>query len=266
MLNEYAPAWCLLIAALALPLVRAAPDRLSWARSWSPAVFAAAVLIAGWGSALFWLAPARLLSYRAQVSRERVLVSGGGEGDLVFVHGSWAARLAMQLAGWGMRLDSVELVMRQNSTCRVQRWLDRGRGDSMLSAGGAPDLDRQLFTVDIAPGSRIRLQQAEPWPPECARQAAADQGGVIEVASLLWQGDLPDLDSHRPMYVRDLGPKANARLIASLGRQPYMLTTRAGAAAIVPYAGAMDSIWGREQAGIPGLISAASPSNGAQHP
>jgi hypothetical protein len=46
------------------------------------------------------------------------------------------------------------------------------------------------------------------------REVASDTLGILDISSLLWQTDLPELPGHGTMIVRDMGPEANARLIA----------------------------------------------------
>jgi len=246
MLNEYAPAWCLLVAAAAIGLLRLTPAYLPRAPRWSPKVLAGTVLVASWACAVFWATPARLRDYYRAQSAAPQLARHLPARSLVFVHGSWNTRLAMQLAGSGMRLDSLETLMRQNSTCTVQRWLDAGRQGVAVTFDRTAPAGGELLATDLAPGSRVRVQPAEWWPASCVRQAAADRTGVTEVAALLWRAGLPGVDSEQAMLVRDLGPEANRRLITALHRPAYVLRGPAGEMALVPYAAVIDRIWGAQ--------------------
>ena len=195
------------------------------------------------GASAFKRTPARLAGYRSPVLPVAYVAAQLGEPGVVFVHGAWGSRLAMQIAADGMRLDSLETLMRRNSTCRVQQWYDGGRDP------GALDFDRAISAAlpqrEVAPGSRIRVRAGEPWPPACAREAAADRFGVVEVTAYLWRGGLPGIDDGRTLLARDLGPARNAQLIRELGRTPWIFAadSRRGRLRLLPYDSAMARIW-----------------------
>ena len=100
-------------------------------------------------------------------------------------------------------------------------------------------------TIRMPSGSTIRTYPGEVLTPECEREAASDYTAVLALPPLLWQGDLPGLGSQGAMYVRDLGPERNARLLARFPeRQPAVLV-REGAdrLRLAPYGRGMDEIW-----------------------
>jgi len=79
------------------------------------------------------------------------------------------------------------------------------------------------------------------------RQVWADRLGIVDVAPLLWQGDLPGLPGRGAMFVRDLGPELNAELLAAYpDRRPFMLFTPAPdePPALLPYEEGVRRIWG----------------------
>ena len=257
MLNEYAPVWCLLAATAAAGLVRLAPAEIALVRNWSPRAFVLALFSAGW---LFGLAsgvPRRLASYHQDQWPPAAAAARLPEPSLVFVHGSWSTRVAMQLAGRGMRLDSLETIMQHNSTCKIQLWLDAGRGGEPLAFQEGGDSLRQVL---INPDSRIRLRAREKLAPACQRQALADRLGVTEVGAFLWRAGLPGLARESTLFARDLGPAANLRLIRALKRPVYMLhVDTAGRPGLWPYEQAVRAIWGDGPAKVAERIADAPP-------
>jgi len=169
------------------------------------------------------------------------------EPSLVFVHGGWSARIGTRLAARGMRLDSVETALRQNSTCRVHAFMESyaNGAKSSVALDFTPRADKLPPIAEISPGNRIRVVRNEMLEPACAAQVRADQAGVIDVTPLIWQGDLPGTKPHGALFVRDMGPAANRRLIAEHeDRRAMMLVPHADSVALVPYTIAEHAIWG----------------------
>jgi hypothetical protein len=168
------------------------------------------------------------------------------EPALVFVHGGWTARIAMKLAARGMRLDSVETALRQNPTCRVHAFADSFASGSKSSV--RLDFKRRAVNlppvVEITPGNRIRMSRNEPLDSSCAVQVRADQAGVIDVTPFLWQGDLPGGTAAGALFVRDLGPEDNRKLIAAHNtRRPLIMLPDGDSVRLVPYSIAERAIW-----------------------
>jgi hypothetical protein len=83
-------------------------------------------------------------------------------------------------------------------------------------------------------------------PSNCLLEAASDTLGIVEMAGLLWQTDLPGTDGPGAMVVRDLGPSANALLIARYPtRTPsvFYRPVKEGPPRLVPYADGMRALW-----------------------
>ena len=255
-----APAWCLLATRSAVGVTEKAPPR--WADApISPRVFAGALFLVPLVTGVFWLGPERLWSYR-QRPLAPAAARAAAEPALVFVHGGWTSRLAMRLAAGGMRLDSVETVLRRNPTCDVQAYVDASRSGRM-----PPPLDFSprpggLPSVELSPGNRIRVADATPLSGACAVEARADRLGVIDVSPLVWRGDLPENGGTGTLFVRDLGPADNAMMVERFPeRRAYVLMMTGGNASprLVPYGEAMKRIW--ESAGS-GIASIAASSVG----
>ncbi len=165
MMNEMAPAWCLLATRSAVGVTEKAPPR--WADApISPRVFAGALFLVPLVTGVFWLGPERLWSYR-QRPLAPAAARAAAEPALVFVHGGWTSRLAMRLAAGGMRLDSVETVLRRNPTCDVQAYVDASRSGRMTATTGL------LAAAGRAAVGRALAGQPDPG---CGRHAA--QRGV----------------------------------------------------------------------------------------
>ena len=258
MLYEAAPAWLLLTALAALELTRDGTAGTMRSRL-RPAD------VALWTLLVSLVTPVFSVSLRAEAYRwsddalTRITVPEVPDGSpaLVFVHGSWAERISGRLQGAGMRLDSIETALRRNDICSLHRYAAGRVADNGGGAGSAPlpELDFELLPgtpanlqfLRLAGGDRVRVDPGEPVTPECGREAQADRFGVISLAPLVWQGDLPGAESGRPMFVRDLGPEENRALLAAFPeRAPYVF--RAGEAGgppvLVPYAEGMARLWG----------------------
>ena len=250
LLYEAAPGWCLLVAGAALHMIRALPEaaggRLTRlvTRTGVAATFALA-LAAGVGFA----APARLLGYAASGSESGVMLAAPrvDRPSLVFVHEDWESRLGARLAALGVRVDSVRAALRNNTTCELERLvsaLERSASGTPASAHGPGT--RALRELRMPSGSTIRTYQGEVLTPECEREAGSDYVGIVALPPLLWQGDLPGLGSRGALYVRDLGPERNARLLARFPQREPAVLVRAGARQLrlIPYSRGMKELWG----------------------
>jgi hypothetical protein len=249
MLNESAPAWCMLAALAGVAIVRRLPDRVSM--RYSPRVFMAAALVIALLTGVFAMGPLRLVSYTQRPAALAVAAQASAPA-IVFVHGGWTSRLSMRLAAAGMRLDSVETALRQNPTCAVQAYADaRDANDAPLPALDFVARAHSLpASVEISPGNRIRVAGGERLVGRCAAEAAADRLGTIDVSPLVWRGDLPGLEGSGTMFVRDLGPHANERVLSAYPeRRPYVLLTTSPAAPpeLAPYDRGMALLWSERE-------------------
>jgi hypothetical protein len=238
MLADAGPAWAVLAAWGCVTLVARIPDRIPATR-FSPRTFVGCALLAAFAAGPLFLGVSRLSSYGSGASQLARTAAAAPARSLVFVHGGWATRVAMRLAATGMRLDSVESALRRNPTCRVQEYAD-------ASAGRPTNLER----IEVSPGNTMLLAAGETLSPRCRAEAAADRFGVLEVAPILWAGDLPGIETGRPAFVRDLGPHANNRLITQHGREAWALLAdpQTGTPRLVRYEEAMDLLWTRMEA------------------
>ena len=258
MLNEAGAAWGVLTAIGAVGLVRLTPaQHRVFPRRYSPRAALTALFIAALAVGLTYLVPERLLSYgRDWLPSMRIEPPRTPHPSLVFVHGAWTGRIAMRLAGNGMRLDSLETALRRNSTCALPRFAASypagpGRDDRAPAIDFDVRADRPAghAAVEIAPGDWILVRHGEALSAACAREIHADRNGVVDIAPMLWQRDLPGLPPTGAMIVRDLGPEANAALIAAQpGRVPYVFFTPSPdrEPVLVPYDQGIAAIWGQE--------------------
>jgi hypothetical protein len=159
-----------------------------------------------------------------------------------------------------MRLDSIETALRRNDICALHDLAMVRSGRDGGGPGGAAvgqSLDFQLLAetpphlepVYLTEGNRILVDQRRAVTPECQREGRADRLGIISLAPLLWQGDLPGVESGRPMFVRDLGPEDNQRVLEAFPeRVPYLLLTPTpeGTPEVRAYDEGMALIWGEE--------------------
>jgi hypothetical protein len=286
MLYEAAPAWILLSAVAAMALAReripegpppGEPDpgkegdgqatevpntlrggsalsrlRLSELALWS-------LLVSILGACI--LLPNRMAAYRwspETLARITVPYLPTRSPALVFVHGSWSERVSSRLQASGMRLDSIETALRRNDICALHTYAferESGASSGPPSGPGGAGLDFQLLaetpphlqTVYLTEGNRILVDPERPVTPQCQREARADGFGIISLAPLLWQGDLPGLEEGRPMFVRDLGPEGNRRVMEAFpDRRPYLLMTPAPDSdpEVREYGEGMGIIWG----------------------
>ena len=263
MLYEAAPAWILLVALAAAGLSRDGKDdgrfRFPDLVLWTLVVAAAgALLLVGNRVATYRWAPQTLARISPPVELGRGTL--GEPPALVFVHGSWSERVSARLQASGMRLDSIETALRRNDICALHTYaMDRASGTatgpSAMDQG--PSLDFQLLAetpthlepVYLTEGNRILVDRGRAVPAVCQREGEADRFGIISLAPLLWQGDLPGLERGKPIFVRDLGPEDNQRIIQAFpDRTPYLLLTPGPEAypELLDYPAGMALIWGEE--------------------
>jgi hypothetical protein len=254
MLHEAAPAWVFLTFIAMARLIRLAPRSLAFAgfrpRAGLVATFALAVSFG-----LLVAAPQRAHSYGGDwLGVTRAPAPSVDGPALVFVHDAWIGRIAMTLAANGFTLGTVESLVRQNSTCRVHELAAAvASGNSDAAAALLRRLDTEPrasglpAAVRISPGNLIWMEPGEVLSEECAVQVRADARGILDLAPLLWRGDLPGGEGDGVLYVRDLGPDRNAVLLAALPeRQPwvYMMPgLDARSPVLLPYDQGMDLLW-----------------------
>jgi len=206
------------------------------------------------------LIPNRMAAYRwppETLARITVPAIPAGDPAVVFVHGSWSERISARLQATGMRLDSIETALRRNDVCTVHAYAEEraAAGGDPTPSPAPPDLDFQLLAerpgnlepIYLTEGNRILVDPRIPVTPECQREARADGRGIISLAPLLWQGDVPGVEKGRPMFVRDLGPEENRRVLEAFpARRPYVFLTPAPDAPpeLWEYQEGMDLIWG----------------------
>jgi hypothetical protein len=276
MLYESAPAWCLLTALAAVCLARGGtstesgdgpeagdvpPTRDGSSRSPLHArlhpkdVLLWALLVSLLGPLV--LIPLRAESYRwseETLARLSLPEPPDPETSLVFVHGSWGERIVSRLHGAGMRLDSIETALRRNDVCRLhgfaeayaRRVGDLAHTDPEIDFRPLPSTPASLVPLVLSEGNRVWVDTTSAFSTDCQREARSDRLGVISLAPLLWQGDLPGIERGRPLLVRDLGPEENlATLRAFPGRRPFVLYLPASGWAPVlrPYDEGMEVLW-----------------------
>ena len=252
MLNEAAPAWALLTAIAAVGLVRRIPrDRMLG--NYSPRAALSFAFALSWSAGILYLGPQRLASYGGPwMESSRMGLPRTGGPSLVFVHGAWTGRVGMRLVAHGMRVDSLEAALRQNTTCDAHNfalWYSTNVADRPPQH---PPLDFSFIPhnpppkVLIADGDEIRAYPGVPMSPRCFREAASDTVGIIDVGPLVWQGDLPGIGGDGAMIVRDMGPEANARLIRKYpDRVPEVLLRHGNdqRPMLLPYTEGMKLLW-----------------------
>ncbi|MGH7553860.1 MAG: hypothetical protein ACREMQ_12615, partial [Longimicrobiales bacterium] len=255
MLLEAAPAWALLTTVAGLELAGSiTPARPVLGGRFTPRSAVAAALAFSLALGLVMMSPQRARSYGGDwIAIARIAVPDLAGPSLIFVHDAWKGRLAMRLAVSGMPLDSVETAIRQNSTCTLQTLADAlVSTNSAMRRAAVAQLDMKPRatnlppTIDLAPGDKIRVQPGEVLTPQCLREARSDTRGILDVAPLVWQGDLPGVPGNGPLFVRDLGPEENARVIAAMPeRTPYLyfLPTPASQPTLLPYHRGIAMLW-----------------------
>jgi hypothetical protein len=209
--------------------------------------------IVAWAAAVLYLGPQRLLRYGGSwMASTRMAPPTAPIPSLVFVHGGWPTRIAVRLTANGLRGDSLEAAMALNTTCDAHRFAAWYANKPSTRSPQKPalnfDFDKPGPTgkLDIAHGDQIRYSPGAPLSGECLRQVASDTLGIIDISPLLWQTDLPGLETRGAMVVRDMGPDNNARLIARHpDRTPMLLfrDTKEGAPRLLPYATGIKTLW-----------------------
>jgi hypothetical protein len=247
MLADVGIMWGALAPISVIGLVRGI--RADWriADKYSPRTFATGMVTAALVFGMVMLVPQRLGSYRPTAEVRGLLTAPDiDEPALVFVHGGWSSRVAMKLAGNGMRLDSVETAMRQNPTCTVHQFADSfARGTkSSIRLDFMPRATNLPAVAEIAPGNRIRVAANQPIDAVCNTEIRADLAGIIDVTPFIWQGDLPGQEPAGALFVRDLGPEENRKLIAAHNmRRPLMMLPDGDSVRLVPYSIAERAFW-----------------------
>ena len=264
LLYEAAPGWCLLVAAACSALLEDLPEGRGERRGGRgpftrPGVAATLALALVLGEAV--AGPSKVASYGASGRRSASIVDPPAvtRPTLVFVHDDWESRLGARMAALGVRLDSIRAALNDNSTCTVEEWVgareDAARPRTAGPGGGSAspaglDFDGtgrgpSLRMVTMPSGAAIRTFTGEALTPRCEREAASDWTGLAALPPLLWQGDLPGLGGAGAMFVRDLGPERNARLVEALGdREPAVVLREGGRPPrLVGYAEGMWTLW-----------------------
>ncbi len=260
------------------------PSSLRKARMRLGEVVSAAFLLCLLVSPFMAISRARTYAWDTEtLQRIQIPPVPGREPALVFVHGSWAERVSGRLQASGMRMDSVETALRRNDICQLHRYATRrlefgtvpadassqnpvGQELDFRPLPGTPD---PLRMVEVTPGNRVRVDPRIEFTPECRREARADRFGVLALAPLLWQGDLPGIEKGQPMAVRDLGPRANARLLARWPeRTPYVFLYPGPEASptLLPYDEGMARLWGEGESRSIGPAGPSAPPGTASAP
>jgi hypothetical protein len=173
--------------------------------------------------------------------------------SLIFVHGAWSGRVVMRLIANGLRLDSLEIGVSRNTTCELHEFANWYAAAKAGHVGPRPPVDfdlassRRPVRFMVAEDDAIRIIPGQPISRECLREIASDTSGIMDISSFLWQTDLPDLPGDGTMIVRDMGPAANARLIARYPDRIPMLFYRAEkektGPKLVSYAEGLRRLW-----------------------
>jgi hypothetical protein len=252
MLNEWAPAWALFTAVSAVGLVRRIPREKALG-NYSPRVAVTITFLLAWIAGIFYLGPQRLARYGGSwMASSRMAVPATGKPSLVFVHGGWPTRIAMRLTARGFRGDSLEAALALNPTCDVHNFASWYATKPAERTVIPPPLNfdftapNKTQTIQVARGDEIRFDEARPYVRSCLRQVASDSLGIIDIAPLVWQSDLPGLDGAGAMVVRDMGPEENAGLIARYPTRVPMMLFRPEKEAppkLVPYDIGIKALW-----------------------
>jgi hypothetical protein len=237
---ESVPAW-LLLAVLAVTDLAGSGEPVDESRG-SRAVMLGRVRGAvAWVALLGLLAPAWFLGSRISAldwndaAIARMVPEGlPAEPSLVFVHTNWWDRIGRVLEAEGMTSDSTEILLRLRDPCELWQYAGERR---QARVTGAP------------PPAPIPFEAApqNPPSPECRLHFYSDRLDVVALAPLIWQGDLPGLGPSGPMYVRDYGPVANARVLEAYPDRTPLLFGGGGEdrpPVLVPYEVGMATLWG----------------------
>ena len=232
MLSEAAPAWALLTALAGVGLVELTTRRQFG--GYSPRAILIVAFVVAWAAGIFYLTPGRLLSYgRAWMASSRIEPPHTRKSSLIFVHGAWSGRVVMRLIANGLRLDSLEIGVSRNTTCELHEfanWYAEAKAGRIAARPNVTfDLasPRRPVRFLIAADDAIRIDPGHTISRDCVREIASDADGIMDISSFLWQTDLPELPGDGTMIVRDMGPEANARLIARYPERTPMLFYRA---------------------------------------
>jgi hypothetical protein len=114
----------------------------------------------------------------------------------------------------------------------------------------------------VGQGTQIRYHAGEGLTDRCVRQIRADErGGLLEAGYLMWLGGLPGIEGQDVVYVREMGPELNPRV---MDRYPdreawvWLRPSREADPELVPYEEGMARIWGGGESPSP---SAPRPGN-----
>lgn len=254
MLHEVLPAWVLLFVVGAAGLMRLSTRMTTSTYRFRFGRAASFAIVLSTAVGMVFMAPQRLLSFGGNwYEFARTPLPDPGENAVVFVHDAWTSRIVMTLIGAGYRLDLIETIMRQNSTCSVAGLSDaivQGDHDAarraLATLDTVPMAGTTLLRVDLSPGNGIKVRPGERLAGDCAVQAHSDRFGIVDISPLLWQSTPYGTTGRAPIIVRDLGPDRNqAMLDAFPGRTPwiYMLDGESVDPVLVPYSEGMSMLW-----------------------
>jgi len=254
MLHESTPAWAALFAAAATDVFHSESSQNQDVRPPTTAR-----RLARWSMGVAMVAGVLLAPSAMRVSAPTgahvppPTVAGGDA--VVFVHGSWASRVAAKLAATGMRRDSIETALRRNDICAVDRYTrwrtakQRGGADVMearppLDLEPLPGTPTSLESRALSPGNLVRVSPGSVHDATCLREARADRLGTLELELLIWR--LPPLPGRRVLVARDLGPARNLAILRELARPAYLYVDGAdgGAPHLLEYDEGMEVLWG----------------------
>jgi len=236
MLFESAPAWVVLFVLAGVIILRPGSPRLA---IWSLSI----TMLAGW-----------VLSVGAVRNQMAADVSAlprpPSDSAIVFVHGSWASRIAARLGADDMRKDSIETALRRNDVCdvdRYARWRAGGEGLSdqpPLDLESLPGSPASLETRSLSPGNLVRVEPGATVDATCLREARSDRFGVMELELLAWRG--PPLPGVNVVFVRDLGPVGNLAVLDAFDRPAFVYVDRNpdDEPLLLDYAEGIELLWG----------------------
>jgi len=252
MLSEAAPAWALLTALAGVGLVELTTRRQFG--GYSPRAILTVAFVLAWAAGIFYLTPGRLKSYgQAWMASSRIEPPHTQKSSLIFVHGAWSGRVVMRLIANGLRLDSLEIGVSRNTTCELHEFANWYAEAKAGRIAARPNVNfdlashRRPVRFLIATDDAIRIDPGHPISRDCVREIASDSEGIMDISSFLWQTDLPELPGDGTMIVRDMGPEANARLIARYPQRTPMMFYRAEkenrGPQLVSYAEGLRRLW-----------------------